>query len=121
MAPPVAAPAAGNDTLRNVISQNAGRLTDIIRLSPNVDQGKVTGFRVQPGRDRQTFDALGLMPGDVVTEINGVVLDDASKGLQAFEALGEATMANVTVLREGTPQALVIDTSQLQGIRENRQ
>jgi general secretion pathway protein C len=121
MAPPTAAPPSGNETLRNVISQNAGRLTDIIRLAPNVDQGKVTGFRVQPGRDRQTFDALGLMPGDVVTDINGVVLDDASKGLQAFEALGEATMANVTVLRDGTPQALVIDTTQLQGIRENRQ
>jgi general secretion pathway protein C len=121
MAPPTAAPPSGNETLRNVISQNAGRLTDIIRLAPNVDQGKVTGFRVQPGRDRQTFDALGLMPGDVVTDINGVALDDASKGLQAFEALGEATMANVTVLRDGTPQALVIDTTQLQGIRENRQ
>jgi general secretion pathway protein C len=121
MAPPTAAPPSGPETLRNVISQNAGRLTDIIRLAPNVDQGKVTGFRVQPGRDRQTFDALGLMPGDVVTDINGVVLDDASKGLQAFEALGEATMANVTVLRDGTPQALVIDTTQLQGIRENRQ
>jgi len=121
MAPQAAAPQPANDTLRNVISQNAGRLTDIIRLAPNVDQGKVTGFRVQPGRDRQTFDALGLMPGDVVTDINGVVLDDASKGLQAFEALGEATMANVTVLRDGTPQAIVIDTTQLQGIRENRQ
>ena len=120
MAPQAAAPPA-NDTLRNVISQNASRLTDIIRLAPNVDQGKVTGFRVQPGRDRQTFDALGLMPGDVVTDINGVVLDDPSKGLQAFEALGEATMANVTVLRDGTPQAIVIDTTQLQGIRENRQ
>jgi len=119
MAPPVAA--QSNDTLQKVITQNAGRLTDIIRLAPNVDQGKVIGFRVQPGRDRQTFDALGLMPGDVVTDINGVVLDDASKGLQAFEALGEATMANVTVLRDGTPQALVIDTTQLQGIRENRQ
>jgi len=121
MAPPVAAPPPGNETLRNVISQNAGRLTDIIRIVPNVDQGKVTGFRVQPGRDRAAFDALGLMPNDIVTDINGVVLDDASKGLQAFEALGEATMANVTVLREGTPQALVIDTTQLQGIRENRQ
>lgn len=121
MAPPTAAAQGGPETLRNVISQNASRLTDIIRLAPNVDQGKVTGFRVQPGRDRQTFDALGLMPGDVVTDINGVVLDDASKGLQAFEALGEATMANVTVLRDGAPQALVIDTTQLQSIRENRQ
>lgn len=120
MAPQAAQPPA-NDTLRNVISQNASRLTDIIRLAPNVDQGKVTGFRVQPGRDRQTFDALGLMPGDVVTDVNGVALDDASKGLQAFEALGEATMANVTVLRDGSPQALVIDTTQLQSIKENRQ
>jgi len=59
------------------------------------------------------------------TEINGVVLDDATKGLQAFEALGEATQANVTVLRDGAPQALVVDTSQLQSLKdkdkENRQ
>jgi general secretion pathway protein C len=121
MAPPVAAAPAANETLRNVISNNAARLTDIIRLAPQIDQGKTVGFRVQPGKDRPTFDALGLVPGDVVTEINGVRLDDASKGLQAFEALGEATMANVTVLRDGSPQALVIDTTQLQGIKENRQ
>jgi general secretion pathway protein C len=121
MAPSVAAPPAANESLRTVISQNAGRLTDIIRLAPNVDQGKVIGFRVQPGKDRAAFDALGLVPGDVVTEINGVALDDASKGLQAFEALGEATMANVSVLRDGAPQALVIDTTQLQSIKENRQ
>jgi len=122
--PPVAAPAA-NETLRNVISQNASRFTDIVRISPQVEQGKTVGFRVQPAKDRPTFDALGLVPGDVVTQINGVALDDASKGLQAFEALGEATQANVTVLRDGAPQALVIDTTQLQGLKdkdkENRQ
>jgi general secretion pathway protein C len=120
--PPMAqASAPGNDTLRNVISQNASRLTDILRLAPHVQEGQVVGFRVNPGRDRESFDALGLMPGDVVTDINGVVLDDPSRGLQAFEALGEATMANVTVLREGTPQVLVIDTSQLQQLQENRE
>ena len=122
--PPVAAPAA-NETLRNVLSQNASRFSDIVRVAPQIEQGKVVGFRVQPAKDRPTFDALGLVPGDVVTQINGIALDDASKGLQAFEALGEATQANVTVLRDGAPQALVIDTSQLQGLKdkdkENRQ
>jgi len=120
--PPVAAP-AGNETLRNVISQNASRFSDIVRVMPQIEQGKTIGFRVQPAKDRPTFDALGLVPGDVVTQINGVALDDAAKGLQAFEALGEATQANVTVLRDGTPQALVIDTTQLQGLKdkENRQ
>jgi general secretion pathway protein C len=117
------APAApsGNDTLRNVISQNASRLTDIVRLAPHVQEGKVVGFRVNPGRDRESFEALGLLPGDIVTDINGVVLDDPSRGLAAFEALGEATMANVTVLREGTPTVLVIDTSQLQNLQEKRE
>lgn len=122
MAPPVAAPAA-NESLRTVISQNASRFSDIVRIMPAIEQGKTIGFRVQPAKDRPTFDALGLVPGDVVTQINGVALDDASKGLQAFEALGEATQANVTVLRDGAPQALVIDTTQLQGMKdkENRQ
>ena len=120
--PPVAAPAA-NESLRTVISQNASRFSDIVRIMPQVEQGKTIGFRVQPAKDRPTFDALGLVPGDVVTQINGVALDDASKGLQAFEALGEATQANVTVLRDGAPQAIVIDTTQLQGLKdkENRQ
>jgi general secretion pathway protein C len=119
MAPAATAP--GNDSLRNVISQNASRLTDIVRLAPHIQEGKVIGFRVNPGRDRESFEALGLLPGDIVTDINGVVLDDAGRGLQAFEALGEATMANVTVLREGTPTVLVIDTSQLQNLQEKRE
>ena len=75
------AAASGNDTLRNVISQNASRLTDIVRLAPHVQEGQVVGFRVNPGRDRESFEALGLLPGDVVTDINGVVLDDPSRGL----------------------------------------
>ena len=120
---PALAPAAQapNESLRGIISQNASRLTDIVRLAPHVDGGQVVGFRVTPGRDKETFEALGIQAGDVVTDINGVVLDDASRGLQAFEALGEATMANVTVLREGVPQVLVIDTTKLQSLQEKRE
>jgi len=108
-------------SLRQVISDNASRLTDIMRIQPHVEQGQVVGFRINPGRDRETFEMLGLQPGDVVTDINGTVLDDPSRGLQVFEALGEATMANVTVLRNGVPQLIVIDTSQLQSLEENRE
>jgi general secretion pathway protein C len=108
-------------SLREVISQNATRLTDIMRIAPHVQEGQVVGFRVNPGRDRSTFEKLGLMPGDVVTDINGTVLDDPAQGLQVFQSLGEATQANVTVLRDGVPQVLVIDTSQLQSLEENRE
>jgi general secretion pathway protein C len=118
LAPPVAQPAG---SLRQVISANASRITDIVRIAPHVQEGKVIGFRVTPGRDRASFDALGLQPGDVVTDINGTVLNDPSQGLQVFESLGETTQANVTVLRDGAPQVVVIDTSQLQKLEENRE
>jgi general secretion pathway protein C len=107
--------------LREVISENASKLTDIIRPAPHVQEGQIVGFRVNPGRDRATFEALGFQPGDVVTDINGTVLDDVSQGLQIFQSLGEATQANVTVLRDGVPQVLVIDTTQLQKLQENRE
>jgi general secretion pathway protein C len=86
-----------------------------------VQEGKVVGFRVTPGKDRATFEALGLQPGDVVTDINGTVLNDPSQGLQVFESLGESTQANVTVLREGTPQVIVVDTTQLKKLQEKRE
>jgi general secretion pathway protein C len=119
LAPPTAQ--QPNGSLRQVISDNASRLSEIVRLAPHVQEGKVVGFRVNPGKDRATFDALGLQPGDVVTDINGTVLNDPSQGLQVFESLGESTQANVTVLRDGAPQVVVIDTTQLQKLQEKRE
>ncbi len=109
---------ANSATLSQVIGANASRISDVIRIAPAVDQGQVVGFRVNPGADPAAFAALGLEPGDIVTEVNGTVIDDPNRGLQVFEALGETTMANVTLLRNGTPQAVVIDTTQLLEIAE---
>ena len=108
-------------SLREIISENATRFTDIMRPVPHVQEGQIVGFRVTPGRDRAAFEALGFQPGDVVTDINGTVLDDTSQGLQVFQSLGESTQANVTVLRDGVPQVIVIDTTQLQSLQENRE
>lgn len=114
---PAAAPAG---TLREAITENATRLAEIVRPSLHMQEGQVVGFRVNPGRDRAAFEALGFQPGDVVTDVNGTVLDDASRGLLLFQSLGESTQANVTVLRDGVPQVIVVDTTQLRGLRQNR-
>jgi general secretion pathway protein C len=123
--PQLPQPQAQAAPLREVLSENAARLQDIIRPAPHVQEGQIVGFRVNPGRDREAFEALGFQPGDVVTDVNGTVLDDVSQGLQIFQSLGESTQANVTVLRDGVPQVIVIDTTQLQRLqqanRENRQ
>jgi general secretion pathway protein C len=119
---PVAPPPVPSDSsLREVISDNATKFTDIVRIAPQMEGGQMVGFRLNPGRDRETFEALGLKPGDVVTDINGTLLDDPTRGLQVFQSLGEATQATVTIVRDGAPTVLVIDTSQLASLGENRQ
>jgi general secretion pathway protein C len=121
MAMPSLPQAQPQPPLRDVLSENAARLQDIIRPAPHVQEGQIVGFRVNPGRDRAAFEALGFQPGDVVTDVNGTLLDDVGQGLQIFQSLGEATQANVTVLRDGVPQVIVIDTTQLQRLQENRE
>lgn len=118
--PEVVVPAE-EPSLSNVVTENAESLTDILRMAPAIEGGQVIGFRVNPGRDRETFEALGFMPGDVVTDINGIVLDDPSRALQVFDALGESTQASVTVLRDGVSNVLIVDTTQIQSLMENRQ
>ena len=100
-------------TLRSVISDNATRINEIVRVAAHIEQGRMVGFRLNPGERPEQFAALGFQPGDVVTEINGTAMSDPSRGLQVFESLGESTVANVTVIRGGAPQVLTIDTSQL--------
>jgi general secretion pathway protein C len=79
------------------------------------------GFRLTPGRDRDAFSSLGLEPGDVLTEVNGMILNDPQSAAQVFETLGEASMANVTLLRNGNPTVLTIDMSQIENLTENLQ
>lgn len=116
-----APPAPPPQSLQSVLTENASRITDVIRVAPHIEQGQMVGFRINPGREREQFDALGLQPGDVVTDINGTAMTDPTRGLQVFESLGESTMANVTVVRNGVPEVLTIDTSQLDQLTEDRQ
>ena len=119
LAPPP--PQAQAGSLREVISANASRITDIIRAAPHIEGDQMIGYRVTPARNREAFAALGLEPGDVLTEVNGTALNDPASSLQVFESLGEASVATVTVLRNGTPQVVVIDMTQVQNIAENLQ
>ena len=103
-------------SLQQVISRNPARLTDVIRPQPVFRDGQQQGYRVYPGRERQSFAQLGLRPGDMITQINGMPLDDPARGMEIFRSLGEATQVSVTVERNGQTQVLTLDTSQLQGL-----
>ncbi len=104
-------------SLREVINRSPARLTDVIRPQPVFRDGKQQGYRVYPGRQRQQFSQLGLRPGDMITQINGMPLDDPARGMEIFRSLGEATQVTVTVERNGQQQVMTLDTSQLQSLQ----
>jgi general secretion pathway protein C len=90
--------------IRDDVLQGRAKAEDYVRLQPSNVAGTLKGYRVYPGKDRAVFTAAGLRPGDLVTSVNGVQLDDPAKALQVLGDLGQANQVNLVVDRGGQSQ-----------------
>ena len=88
------------------VAQNTAGFLEVVRPQPFMPNGQLKGYRIYPGPNRQQFAALGLRAGDLITEINGVVLNNPAQGTEVFRSLGGATQVTVTLERDGQPQVL---------------
>ncbi len=111
--PAPAARRAQLPSMQEVVTQNANTFTEIIRPQPFMPNGELKGYRIYPGRNRDQFVALGLQPGDLVTEINGMTLNNPAQAMELFRSLADTTQVTVTIEREGQPQTLTLDTTQV--------
>jgi general secretion pathway protein C len=102
------------DRMRHMITEQPGLIGDVMRPQAVTEHGKVTGFRVFPGRNRLAFMRLGLRPGDEVTAINGTPLDDQDRGDQILHTLSSSSEAHVTVIRNGQQQDLTLNIAQVE-------
>lgn len=103
---------SGGGSIRDMVESRPAAFTEIVRPQPYMPNGQLKGYRVYPGRDRRTFAALGLRPGDLVTNINGQPLDNIQSGMEIFRDLGEATQITVTIERNGSAMVLTLDQGQ---------
>jgi len=101
------------DNLRRMAETNPSAFAEIIRPQPVFANGVQRGYRVYPGRNRQQFTKLGLVPGDLVLSINGTPLDDPQRGAEIFNTMGSADRVTVTVERNGQSQELTLNMAQL--------
>jgi general secretion pathway protein C len=99
--------------MQEAIADNANSFTEIIRPQPFMPNGQLKGYRIYPGRNREQFVGLGLQPGDLVTEINGMTLNNPAQAMEMFRSLADTTQVTVSIEREGQTQSLTLDTSQL--------
>lgn len=99
---------------RDIIKNNPVALTKYINAVPETDteSGEFKGFKLSPSTNSEMFYQLGLEPGDIVTNINGVQLDKQDKGIEAMNTLADASEVTLIVQREGTEITLFQDLSQ---------
>jgi general secretion pathway protein C len=64
------------------------------------ENGQLLGYRLAPGKERAQFEQLGFMPGDLVTSVNGIALDDPANALQLYQTMRTATEAVFDLRRE---------------------
>jgi general secretion pathway protein C len=104
--PPVAVDNRNNAQLsalaqnyRQQLYKNPATLADVVQVSPAQENGKLKGYRVNPGRDAKQFQQFGFKAGDIVTSINGVTLDDPQRALELYNVIRTAQEASFTVRR----------------------
>ena len=97
--------------VRNQLLQNPGKAEDYIRVMPAQAPGGggQLGYRIYPGKMRTLFNNTGLRPGDLVTSINGIQLNDPAKALQLLSDLSQATQVSLGVQRGGQTENIAVD------------
>ena len=94
--------------LRNELVRHPERLMDMMRAMPVMQSGKLSGYRVFPVGNSDAFGKLGLEPGDVVTAVNGIPLDNPAQSLQVLNNIRTSDQVSITFIRNGQQQTRVL-------------
>jgi general secretion pathway protein C len=109
---PDAMPTPGNGKietlaeLREQAIENPNILMSVITPSIVRENGEIKGIRVYPSRNRELFRALGLRNGDVITEVNDVLIDGPDKAANIMQQVADSPSLTLKVIRGGSEQIL---------------
>lgn len=90
--------------MRQTLAEDPLRVLDNMRVDPVRDGDHLVGYRLNPARDRQLLSRFGLVPGDIVTSVNGVSLNYINKGPEIVKALSDSNQLSLEVMRNGITQ-----------------
>jgi general secretion pathway protein C len=88
--------------------RNPERLLDVVRAMPAKEHGRFVGYRVFPAGNPRLFQQMGLKPGDIVTAVNGISLDNPADSMRILGKLKTSDQVSVTFTRNGQQQTQVL-------------
>jgi type II secretion system protein C len=91
---------------KSFLDSNLTNLQGILqtaRAVPYIEpgSGKFMGFLVQSVDPGSPFSQLGIHQGDILTNVNDITLDNAGKGLEAFQRLRNSPDVVLGIIRGG--------------------
>lgn len=101
VSPPASEAAELLRELREQFQTNPDAVLARIPMSVESRDGVFGGYRLLAGNEPGLLERLGLMPGDVLTSVNGVVLSSPAKGMEALGGLSRSRVLHASLLRGG--------------------
>ncbi|WP_299019964.1 type II secretion system protein GspC [uncultured Photobacterium sp.] len=102
-------PSTDLSRIKQEILEKPQTLFSYIRLSQVKRDGKLVGYRVNPGKERALFDSVGLKANDLAVSMNGNDLTDPTVMAKLWTELSQATDFTLTVEREGQLHDIYIE------------
>lgn len=79
------------------------------KASPNVVNGKLRGFVLTRIREGSIYRKSGLQNGDIIEEINGILLTDTAQAIKLLNSLRNESEIELSVVRGGNPMNFEIN------------
>lgn len=106
---PTGDPSALLGEYRDRMAENPMALLDLARAIPApAPGGGIAGFRLFPGNKPALFAQLGLQAGDLVKEVNGLVMDNPMRGAELMQRLRESNQLDLRIERAGQEMNLSV-------------
>lgn len=102
-----------SDLSNRVTELRLQKISDAIRFSRKTKDGKMLGFRVLPGRNRKAFEQTGLKLNDVITAIDGQILDNLKVANTVYQEKKNATQASLSILRGEEELTIDVDLNNI--------
>jgi hypothetical protein len=90
-----------------VLDAGLGKFLQRAELRAQLHEGTFVGFRVLELKPPAWWQGVDLVPGDVITLVNGMPIEQPTDAHAAFESLRKSDKLVVNYQRDGQPRELV--------------
>lgn len=85
---------------REELLADPSKITDFLAISPVRKDGELSGYRLNPGKDRALFKQAGFKANDLAKSMNGYDLTSMSQSMEVMAQLPELTEISLMVERD---------------------